>query len=349
MSPEQTNSGRTEIFPDDYYKYDPSRYKRYIDRFAEDIRGAYSQNVRETVSSIQKKPGMRIVMCGMGGSAIASLLMQSYLDTEELHFDVVSDYDIPGKLTRDDLVIIISYSGNTEEAMSCYKRVRREGSQLIIISVGGKLFDSVSQGRVPFVKLPKDYQPRAALPYMFFILLRVLEETALIPYKGEDVKSLLDHLHKQSLDSFAINLSEKLHGKIPIIYASNKFYPIAYRWKTQMNENAKTVAFSNQFPEMDHNELIGFLNKNGLFHAVIISTDEDQVRVRKKMNLSKELMQERDVDVTELHVKGNRLVKIFNTVLAGDLTSYYLALRYRTDPMPVTDIEMLKRKMGPYI
>ena len=339
----------SQIFPDDYFKYDNKKYKRFIDRFAEDIRKSYSQDVRNLVQNIKKKPGMRVVCCGMGGSAIAAMLMQSYIGSSEFYFEVINDYDIPGKLTSDDLVILTSYSGNTEETMSCYKTVRREGAQLIIVASGGKLEDAIIPGRVPFLKLPKEYQPRAALPYMFFTLLRLFEEIGFVSPRNEDVKNVLDHLHRQSLDNFAINLSEKLHGRIPIIYASRNFYPVAYRWKTQINENAKTVSFSNFFPELDHNEIIGYINKNGLYHVVMLSTDEDSSRLRKKMTISKELLQENDVDVTELHVKGNRLVKIFNLVLAGDLTSYYLALRYRTDPEPVNLIEQLKRKMGPYI
>ncbi|MCF7866458.1 bifunctional phosphoglucose/phosphomannose isomerase [Candidatus Woesearchaeota archaeon] len=338
-----------EIFPDDFFKYDTKKYKRFIDRFSEDIRKAYSQDVRNLVQNIKKKPGMRVVYCGMGGSAIAGLLLQSYIDSSEFHFEVVNDYDIPGKLTSDDLVILNSYSGNTEEMMSCYKTVRREGSQLIIVASGGKLEDSIVAGRIPFLKLPKDYQPRAALPFMFFTVLRLFEEIGLVSPKNEDVKNVLDHLHRQSLDNFAIGLSEKLHGKIPIIYSSKRLFSVAYRWKTQINENAKTVSFANYFPELDHNEVIGFMNKNGLYHVVMLTSDDDSTRMRKRMTISKELLQENDVDVTELHVKGNRLVKIFNLILAGDLTSYYLALRYRTDPEPVNIIEQLKRKMGPYI
>jgi len=338
-----------EIFPDDYYKYDVTKFKRFLDRFPEDIRSAYSQEVRNTVSGIKKNKGMRVIMCGMGGSAIAGDIIKSYLDSEDVLIETVRDYSIPGKLTKDDFVILTSYSGNTEETLSCYRQVRREGAQLVVMTSGGKLEEAIISGRIPFIKLPKDIPPRAALPYMFFTLLRILEETALISPRNDDVNQLLEHLHRQSLSDFAIELSEKIYGKIPIIYASNKFYSIAYRWKTQVNENAKSVAFSNAFSELNHNEITGFETKNGLYHVIVISMDEDNARMKKRMTLSKEILQEKGINVTELNVKGNRLVKIFNAVLAGDLTSYYLALRYRTDPTPVTTIEMLKRKMGPFI
>lgn len=340
---------KLDIFPDDYYKYDSSNYKKFLERFAEDIRKAYSQDVRNIVSNINKKPNMRVILCGMGGSSIAGQLMQSYIDPVELTMESVHNYSIPGKLTKDDLVIITSYSGNTEEAISCYRQVRREGCQLILMSAGGKLEENSSSGRIPFIKLPKDYQPRAALSIMFFTLLRILEETALIAPRNEEVQRLLERMQQQSLTEFGINLSEKLHGKVPLIYTSTNFYPVAYRWKTQINENAKAVAFCDSFPELDHNEIIGFENKNAIFHVVMLTTDEDNSRMRKRMTLSKELIQEKGIEVTELHLKGERLHKIFNAVLAGDLTSYYLALRYRLNPEPVVTVESLKKKMGPFI
>ena len=338
-----------DVFPDDFFKYDISKYKKYMDNFVEDIKRAYNQQVRDIVSVINKNPGMRIVHCGMGGSAIAAEIMGAYLSKEDFILESVTDYEIKGKLTNKDLVIISSYSGNTEEALSCYRQARRFGSQVILITSGGKLTEAASAGRVPLIKLPQGYPPRAALPFMFFTLLKVLEETAIITRRISEVQDLVNKLDGKALETFAIGLSEKLYGKVPLIYASSYFYPVAYRWKTQINENAKSVAFSNKFPELNHNEITGFETKNAIFHVVMLSTDSDPSRVRKRMQISKDLLQKNGVDVTELHVKGDLLNKIFTAVYAGDLTSYFLALRYRTDPLPVNTIEKLKREMGPFI
>lgn len=330
-------------------KSDKSNFKKYMDSFNEDVKRAYNQSFRAVLEGIKKNSGMRIIHCGMGGSSISAELMKTYLYEEDFIIESVVDYSIQGALKNTDLVIISSYSGNTEEALSCYKQVRRVGAQLIVITSGGKLEEYCSSGRVPLIKIPKGYPPRAAVPYMFFTMLKVFEDTGLITSKVQEVQELVNNMLKQNLNEFALSLSEKLYGKIPLIYASNNFYSIAYRWKTQFNENAKTVAFANKFPELNHNEIAGYQNKNGIFHVIIISADSDLSRMRKRMQITKEILQKSGVDVTELHVKGNMLTKIFSAVLAGDLTSYYLALRYNTDPLPVDVIEGLKRQMGPFI
>lgn len=336
-------------FPEDYYKYDSSGMKKFLDGFSADIKRGYNQNFRNLVENIKKSSRMRIIHCGMGGSAIAAEVMKSYLYNENFVLESISDYKIPGEVGKDDLVFISSYSGNTEEAMSCYRQVRRVGAQLIVITSGGKLEEVCTAGVVPLVKLPSGYPPRSALPLMFFSLLKVIEDLGLISQKTSEVQDLVDSLARQNLTDFAINLSDKLHGKVPIIYASTQFYSVAYRWKTQINENAKTVAFANRFPELNHNEITGFENKNATFHVVMITTDSDSSRIRKRMQISKEILQKKGVDVTELHVKGDLLTKIFTAIYAGDLTSYFLALRYRTNPLPVDTIEEFKKQMGPFI
>ncbi|PIN81397.1 bifunctional phosphoglucose/phosphomannose isomerase [Candidatus Woesearchaeota archaeon CG10_big_fil_rev_8_21_14_0_10_32_9] len=338
-----------QSFPEDYYKYDTRNFKKFLDEFANDIRKGYNQSFRHQISNIKKTEGMRIIVCGMGGSGIAAMLMQTYLEDEPIDFELANSYGISGKLTSKDLVILSSYSGNTEEVISCYRQARRIGSQVIIIASGGKLEELAGMGRLPLIKLPKEYPPRAALGLMFFTLLRLLQDLAIISDKSDEVDSLTETFTGKNFNEFGVNLSEKLNGKIPIIYSSNIFYPVAYRWKTQLNENAKTLAFSNQISEMNHNELNGFENKNGIFHVVLITTDEDISRIRKRTGLVKEILQKNGVDVTELHVKGSRLNKIFTAVLAGDYTSYYLALRYGIDPYPVDTIEKFKRDLGPFI
>ncbi len=340
---------QNESFPESNYTFDSRNFKRFLDEFANDIRKGYNQSFRNQISLIKKTEGMKILFCGMGGSAISAMLMQTYLNDEPINFEVVNGYNIPGKISSKDLIILSSYSGNTEEVISCYRQARRIGSQVIIMTSGGKLEEMAEQGRLPLIKLQKEYPPRAAVGLMFFALLRLLQDLGIISDKSDEVESLMETFTGKNFNEFGINLSQKLNGKIPIIYSSNVFYPVAYRWKTQINENAKTLAFSNQIPEMNHNELNGFENKNGIYHAIIITTDEDISRVRKRMTLVKEILQKQRVDVTELHVKGSRLNKIFTAVLAGDYTSYYLALRYAIDPYPVETIEKFKRDMGPFI
>ncbi len=336
-------------FSESLMDYDKTNYKKYLDGFVEDIKRGYNQDVKSHVLGIRKNPGMRVICCGMGGSGIATEILKTYLNNEDFFLENFNDYNISGELTVDDFVIISSYSGNTEEAISCFKQARRAGCQILVITSGGKLEEAANESRLSILKLPKGYQPRAVLGYVFSTFLRVFEEIGLITLRRDEVQEAVNQLMRQKFDGFAKNLSGKLYGKIPIIYASNRFYSIAYRWKTQINENAKSVAFSNRFSELNHNETAGFKFKNGIFHVVIITTDSDNNRMKKRMQVQKELLQKSDIDVTELNVKGSMLSKIFAAIMAGDMTSYYLALRNKVDPEPVNIIEDFKNKLGPYI
>jgi len=336
-------------FSDELKAYDKSNYKMFIDGFIEDIKKGYNQSVENEVSHIKKNINMRVICCGMGGSGIVADIMKTYLDDVDFVLEKVNSSKISGKLTESDFVIVSSYSGNTEEEISCFKQARRAGCQIVVITSGGKLEIAANESRIPIIKLPKNYQPRAILGYVFSTLLRILEEIGLITSRRDEVQEAVSQLVRQKFDDFAKNLSEKIYGKIPLIYASDRFYSVAYRWKTQINENAKNVAFCNKFSELNHNETAGFQFKNGIFHVVIITTDSDNNRMKKRMQVQKDLLQKAEIDVTELNVKGSLLAKIFAAVIAGDLTSYYLALRNRVDPEPVEAIENFKNKLGPFV
>ncbi|MBU4283816.1 MAG: bifunctional phosphoglucose/phosphomannose isomerase, partial [Nanoarchaeota archaeon] len=134
--------------------------------------------------------------------------------------------------------------------------------------------------------------------------------------------------------------------KIPLIYASERMGVVAYRWKTQFNENAKIHAFCHVFPELNHTELGGYGNIKAGYHVIIIKDDDDYVKVKKRMDITKRLISEAGINVTELVIKGECfLTKLFSAMYLGDLTSYYLALKYGTDPTPLDVIEELKKEL----
>ena len=141
----------------------------------------------------------------------------------------------------------------------------------------------------------------------------------------------------------------RLFFRTPLVYADQTFYPVAYRWKTQFNENAKTTAFSHAFSEMNHNELVAFSNRTGMYHAFFLSTDKEHRRIAKRISLAKDILQKKGVSVTEINIKGPLLKQMFTTILLGDITSYFLALRYETDPTPVPLIEQFKKDLGPFL
>ncbi len=335
-------------FPEDYYEYDNFNYKKYIKQVPKDLSHGYVENPRNLLERIRGKEYKKVVMCGMGGSGIASDLLSLYLE-EELEIISVKDYKLPSTVSDKDLVIISSYSGNTEEAISCYREARRLNATTLIVCSGGKLASYADQTNTPLIKLPQGYQPRAALAYSFTLFLRIFEELSLIKKKEKDVEEVVNYLGKQSFEKVAIDLSEKLVNKTPLIYTSTKYSPIGFRWKTQINENAKVLSFNSIIPELNHNEINGYVNTREGFHVIFLTFTNDFYRNKKRTEVTKKKITRRGITSTELEIKGNNLVNIFSAILLGDWLSYYLALRLETNPWPVDFIEDFKKDLGPFV
>lgn len=336
------------IFPDSHYIYDKANFKKAIAGASDDLRKGYQEDVRSKVNSYVKKY-KKVIMCGMGGSGICADMLKVYL-AEEVEIISNKTYSLPLNIDREnDLVIISSYSGNTEEALHCYKEAKRLEVAIIAVTSGGKLKSQADLANYPVIKLPDGYQPRAALSYSFAIILKIFEELSIIKNKETQLASLIEYLSKQNTQKVAIELAQKIGSKTPLIYASSKYSQIAYRWRTQFNENSKILAFNNQIPEVNHNELNAFVNRYEKYHAIFLSYDDDFSRIKKRMKLTKDIMAASGVSVTELEVKGTLLNKIFSSIMLGDWTSYYLALLLETEPSNVKIIEKFKRDMGPHL
>jgi glucose/mannose-6-phosphate isomerase len=327
-----------------------------INGYPQQIKESYGMDIK---ISLNVKP-TNIFICGMGGSSIAGQLIETFLKAEDIGIPVyaVEDYSLPRYTDKNSLVIISSYSGNTEETISCYREALRRSLNMIIITSGGKLSEHAAANRIPIINIPKGLQPRNAIAYLFFPIIRILENAGIIGPQDGNVKSLISSLQKngRSYQESAEGISEKLHGRLPIIYSSEKLYSVAYRWKCEFNENSKIPSFCHRFPELDHNEIVGYVNHAKLsipMHVIILRDDHDHRRVLKRMDITKKLIKEATKDgvtFTDIHITGdNILSRIFMTIYLGDLVSYYLALRYGTDPTPVELVEKLKKDMGPFI
>ena len=297
-----------------------------------------------------EKPFERIAVVGMGGSAIGGTLLKNYIESElDMPFYVFRNYNLPKFVDNKTLVFAVSYSGNTEETLGAYREARKRGCPLVAMASGGKLMNMAEGDRIPFVPIPKGMQPRSAYIYSFFPMLATLENHRLVKGQAKLVSGVINQLKKPGFEKVAKNLAEKLYEKTPIIYASTKFAAVAYRWRTQINENCKILAIHHIFPEQNHNELSGFENPQGLFHLIMLESALDHRRVQKKMKICEKIFR-KTVETTVLNLKGeNYLSQMFTAIYIGDLMSYYLALRYRVDPSPVKYVEELKKEMGPFI
>jgi glucose/mannose-6-phosphate isomerase len=341
-----------DLFPQNSFYLDTENMLEDYARLTNDIREAYS--LGETIGiPVLKDPIDQLFILGMGGSACSGDLLKLVLEELQcpIPVHVIRDYSIPAFMTDKSLVFAISYSGNTEETLTAYRKAMRITKNTVAVASGGKLAETAQVTRTPFIPVPKGFQPRtAALSYLLFPLLKVLERMALIPSQKHAVDKLTRDLVKPDFKKIAISLSEKLTGKIPLVYASQKYFPLAYRFKTQLNENAKTHAFAGAYGEINHNELAVYENDQSKFHVVTFIVDSDHRRIHKRMSLLKEITQKAKGSTTEVKLSGPLFfTKLYSGLIIGDLTAYYLALRYGRDPSKVDAIEQFKKKMGSYI
>lgn len=311
------------------------------------VLAAFPQQCEEAIglgTHIKVKPPVNaVVVCGMGGSALGAEILKSYLN-EKIPFFIVRDYTIPTWLNKNTLVFIVSYSGNTEETLSCYTEAKRRECTVVCISSDGKLRDLAARDGTHTIDVPRGMMPRDSLGYQSIPVLNVLMNSGIISPTNE-LNSLV-RIIKQDVRDKASQIAERMLNKIPIIYSSEKMACYAKIWKAKINENAKVQAFANVFPELNHNEMVGFTNTLGEYYMVIIEDEEDHERTKKRMQITKEFMQERGIPVMLLKVMGkNRLARIFSTIILGSFVGYYLALEYNIDPTPITMVEEFKKKM----
>jgi len=312
-----------------------------IDNTPQQIRDALT--LAEDVKAIEKPD--HIIIAGMGGSGLPAEYLQSYLG-DTLVFTAHHDYDLPKYATSHSLVVVISYSGDTEEAISSFNAAMAVKAKIFVITSGGKLRDLCHNKDQECILVPSDIQPRYALPYQFIPLLKILSNSGLIPDQTDLLKKAADQLESSDYHDVARNIAANLQNRTPIIYSSRRFKCVAYKWKINFNETGKTMAFANDLPELDHNELVAFTQPKGNYYVIMLSDDDDHSRVRRRMILTRDLIAKNGVETTLLDIKGDSfLTKLFTATTIGDLVSYYYAEAAGVDPWSVDVIEDLKKEL----
>ena len=306
------------------------------------------------------KSADKIIISGLGGSAIGGDLLRSYLwYNMKIPVYVNRTYSLPGFANENTLVIISSYSGNTEESIAAYEDAKTRNSKIACLTSGGDLLTlAVNENRF-CIRIPKGYQPRSALAFSFFPLLVMMGKLGFVEDMLPLVLKVKNNLvPKSELYSFpesennsALNLARHLEGKLPVIYSSGDLLDaVNLRWRCQLNENAKTLAYGNLLPEMNHNEIVGWQQLPDLMKkmAVISMTDkEDNLRIRRRMEITLELISSlRGILIEVQGEGGSRLERIFDLIHLGDWISFYLAILYKEDPTPVERINILKNKLA---
>ena len=295
-----------------------------------------------------------LVVAGMGGSAIGGALARVALgDRASRPIVMARGYALPSWTTPDTTVLCASYSGDTEETLAAYEAAQALGAHTVVVTTGGRLAEQARVDGVPVVPIPGGFQPRAAVAYLLVTALEVARTCG----AGEGLHSEIDvaSAHAEKLvaqwgpdapeNSLAKSLARGLHGTIPQITGAGLTAPIAYRWKTQINENAKLPAFWSELPELDHNEIVGWEGASALgpFSAVFLDDSDLHPRIRQRIELTRGLIASRGGATFRVDTVGEtRMERLISSVLLGDLVSLYLAVLRGVDPYPIEVIDQLK-------
>lgn len=296
-----------------------------------------------------------LVVCGMGGSAIGGDLARAALgDRVALPLETVRGYSLEPWTPPDRAVLCSSYTGNTEETVACYQEAAALGAPTLVASTGGKLTEAARRDGVPVVGLPAGLQPRAAVGYTFTAAAEAARIYGAAAGIRAEIEAAADRLEapRKALCERAAGLAEALHGTVPVIAGCGLTAPVGYRWKCQVNENAKWPAFSHVLPELDHNEIVGWqgagVEDPTRFSAVFLTDRDQHPRVRRRIELTAELIEGGAAGVHLIDTEGeSRTERLLWAVLLGDLVSLCLAGLRGVDPAPVGAIETLKDRLGP--
>lgn len=301
-----------------------------------------------------RKRFKKVCICGMGGSALPANLLSMILEEYKLKLPLIiqRDYFLPSQVDKDTLIVLISYSGNTEETISCLKDALSKKLEIVIITSNGKLENFAKKYSIFYALIPKGLPPRMALGYQFSALLGILVNCHLLPKSLIDkINDLEKRIDPKKFQKEGKKLAQKLFLKIPIIYASNRLKHLARIWKIKFNENTKIPAFWNFFPELNHNEMVGFENlkekmKNCQFFLLILEDKDDYPKNKKRMRLTLEILKKHGIEGEILKLKGKDfLERIFASIILSDWTSFYLAKHYGVDPVLVKMVEEFKKKI----
>lgn len=289
----------------------------------------------------------KIIVCGMGGSAVSGDLLKDLLKNRiSIPIDVCRDYRLPAYVDKDTLTFCISYSGNTEETLSQFVDCIKRKSKIIGITSGGKLEEWCKKFNLPYVLIPSGYQPRSALPYLLFSMIVCLQKLVVVNLQKEidETIELLKRVKTDSIKKLALSTKDSTI----VVYSSDEFSGVARRFKTQINENSKMPAKYDVFPELDHNEIVGYqnerLNKNSF---VLILRDKDEPEeIKARIEITKDLIKGKVKGMEEIWTEGkSKLARMMSLVFLGDVLSYELAVLNKVDPVEVESIVILKKKL----
>lgn len=338
------------------HSVDRSNLRRVIltgaDQFAEGVRAAKS-------CVVPTRDFSAIMISGMGGSALPGNILRAYIHRHHARrgaYPAVAiyqnrHYTLPPEAYRGCLNIICSHSGNTEETIAAFEQALAHKLPCIGISAGGAIERMCHVHGIAHVKLPipfENFQPRMATGHFVSVIVQILVNAGKLPPRAARFGALAKELQPAiaRLEKEGKRLAGRMKGKTPVIYASTQFKSLAMVWKIKINEHAKTPAFWNFFPELNHNEFVGFTNPQSPFLVVMLRDLRDHPRNVMRYATTAKFLRKAGVAVEIVDMpEGEILFRIFATLALGDWAAYYLALAYNQDPTPVDMVENFKKAL----
>ncbi len=338
-------------------KYDSHNIYNVLKSFPGQVNQGLDIGHEFDVSKIDTVRIRNIVITGLGGSAIGGDIMRSYLASDiDVPIVVNRHYSLPHFVNQYSLVIVSSYSGDTEETLSAFDFAVARGAQVLVITSGGKLGAIAKDMKLPTIFIPGGLAPRCALGYSFFPLLKLFIKLRLIDDRLNEINvtvTTIQHAvdiysNYDSPDNQALEIARKIQNKIPIIYsAQDRFDAVNMRWRCQLNENAKVLAFGNYFPELNHNEIVGWEQMPDLlkrFAVILLMNKDEHPRIQPRFKFTLETLKPLAADIIEYKAEEETLLaRIFGLICLGDWVSFYAAILSGIDPFPIVKINALKK------
>lgn len=300
-------------------------------------------------SRLKQESGFKkVVFCGMGGSsAIAFVIKDIYYDSIKVPFEIVQGYKLPPNTNDESLVIVCSYSGNTEETISCLKEASKKRCTIVGLSSGGALLRECQLSSYDWVKLKEGIQPRAAFPNMFSATLEILENKGIIKSQKKELSEFASSIDVSAIKHMAQKLSSQLKDKVPVLYSSG-YRGVLMRIKNEFNENTKIPCKFELYPELDHNDIVGWGNRGFAKHFKIIHirSDEESPRMKQRIEITKKLLNNAVEQIEVQMLRPTKLEKALMIVLLFDFVSIYLAELYGTDAYSVEMVDKLKEELS---
>ncbi len=315
---------------------------------------------RAEQTSVPKKLNPKnIIIIGMGGSAIGGEILKDWLRNKlPIPITVCRDYTLPAYANKNTLIFANSYSGNTEETLTAFLAAVKRKCTTITITSGGQLETFCKKLQIPHVIIPKGLPPRVALPYLFFPLPVLMEKMGILSNVRDELEEaiqILENVNKANTpdvpttDNKAKKIAQEIIETIPVIYGFRQYSSIAHRLKAQFNENSKLPSKSEVFPELNHNETVGWEAPETLTkkHSIILIRDpKEPPEIRNRIETTTNLILNRANKVLQIEAEGKgKLAKMFSVLCVGDFASVYLAILQNKDPTPVKIIDKIKTEL----